>query len=162
MMKKSFFFAVIALVCLLAAFTSCHEDDITPALMHWQSVNGQATNNISSFDYEVGAEGGEYDFVCTNYKMFNLVQILDHYPKANVNELDSIDYYTFPQNDSLQTVYDQTGTIKVISKMAEVTAKGAMLNVKIKPNTSGTERKTEVGIMASNAGTQFTFTQAGK
>lgn len=159
MMKKSFFLAGIALVCLLVAFTSCDNDSDRPAKMRWKSVNGQVTNNISSFEYEVGSEGGEYDFVCTNYNMFTLVQIVDLYKNATSDNSDSIDYYTFPQNDSLQNVAEKTGVIKVFPKMAEVTAKASMLNVKINPNTSGKQRIIDIGVMAVNTGTTFRFIQ---
>lgn len=166
MIKQRIFILSMALVSLIACLSSCSDDE-GPTPLRWKIVNGgadsQASNYITTYDYNVGAAGGEYNFICVNCHMLNFVQILDVYADNFESMVkDSLDYYTYPQNDSLTTVYDKTGAMNVVSKMAEATVVASRLNVKIKPNTSGKARTIVVGVMAIDAGTTFNFLQSAK
>lgn len=161
MKQKSIIFAGMALLFLLTAFTSCEKDDDSWTPMEWR-YNGQKIERTSTFNqysvnqaftFQVGAEGGEFDFECLNYKRVWPADIQVEGEVADSSQIIS-------PSESEWKKMQETGIYTLSSEWTEAIGQDSYFKVTIKPNTTGKERTVSVYATAGNIFTGFTFEQA--
>ncbi|MCI5978621.1 MAG: hypothetical protein MRZ32_06800 [Bacteroidales bacterium] len=142
-MKTRVYFGILLMVLLtMAGLSAC--DDHSDLVGDWDPMEWETDANVNikkTHDISVPAEGGTYQFMCTNYSRVWMAGALEG------------EQYVIPEEGNFHSI---------VGQMSRVDVKENVMTVVILPNDADSARQVVVTPTAGDTFSSFTFKQAGR